>query len=187
MESRGPFFPQLQETREENRDLRTRLKPLNNFVADPKHINALPIPLRKYIHDLKTRSDPAGDVQSIAILKENVKALEAKLERGRTVLQGLANLWHEQGFERCFPAKHTRELERVINEVWAELPQRSRPFHTPTKIGLYEHQTMGQKFFLSRAGAMDDRDLSALRMIGITLAMLALMWLCDGLKLIASH
>jgi len=31
---------------------------LEKFVPDPAHINARPIPLRRYIHDLATRSDP---------------------------------------------------------------------------------------------------------------------------------
>ena len=46
---------------------------------------------------------------------------------------------------------------------------------------------MEEELLLSRADAMNDPDLSALQLIGITLALLALMWLCDGLKLIAAH
>src|ERR1039457_295425 len=32
---------------------------MDKFVPDPDHINALPGPLRKYVHDLETRADPA--------------------------------------------------------------------------------------------------------------------------------
>ena len=46
----------------------------------------------------------------------------------------------------------------------------------------WEHQTL-----FHYGGAMNDPDLSTLQLIGITLALLALMWLCDGLKLIAAH
>ena len=35
---------------------------LERFVPDADHINALLEPLRRYIHDLATRPDPAGDV-----------------------------------------------------------------------------------------------------------------------------
>jgi hypothetical protein len=35
---------------------------MGNFMPDADHLNALPGPLRKYIHDLETRADPAGDV-----------------------------------------------------------------------------------------------------------------------------
>jgi hypothetical protein len=34
---------------------------------------------------------------------------------------------------------------------------------------------------------MKDPDVAMLQMVGITLALLALMWLCDGLKLLAAH
>ena len=52
---------------------------LDKFVPDPEHINALPGPLRRYIHDLATRADPAGDVAEIALLKENNAALWARI------------------------------------------------------------------------------------------------------------
>ena len=42
-------------------------------------INALPDDVRKYIHDLETRCDPAGDVQTIASLTEQRDALTARL------------------------------------------------------------------------------------------------------------
>jgi hypothetical protein len=48
---------------------------MDRFVPDPDHINALPGPLREYIHDLATRADPAGDVAEIAMLKKNNGAL----------------------------------------------------------------------------------------------------------------
>jgi hypothetical protein len=34
-------------------------------------INGLPEKLRRYIHDLETRSDPAGDIKEIASLTNN--------------------------------------------------------------------------------------------------------------------
>jgi endogenous inhibitor of DNA gyrase (YacG/DUF329 family) len=52
---------------------------LDQFVPDADHINALPGPLRRYIHDLETRADPAGDVAEIALLKENNAALWARI------------------------------------------------------------------------------------------------------------
>ena len=48
---------------------------LDTFVPDADHINALPGPLRRFIHDLETRADPAGDVAEIALLKENNRGL----------------------------------------------------------------------------------------------------------------
>jgi hypothetical protein len=48
---------------------------MDTFIPDAEHINALPYPVRKYLHDLETRADPAGDVAEIALLKENNAAL----------------------------------------------------------------------------------------------------------------
>ena len=44
---------------------------VKHFIPDPGHDNALPMPLRQCIHDLETRSDPAGDVAAIACLREH--------------------------------------------------------------------------------------------------------------------
>ena len=52
---------------------------MDRFIPDADHINALPGPLRRYIHDLETRADPAGDVAEIALLKENNAALWARV------------------------------------------------------------------------------------------------------------
>jgi hypothetical protein len=53
------------------------------------NINALPESLRRYIHDLETNCDPAGLVQQIAALKDQVNQLLALLPRtadGATVM-----------------------------------------------------------------------------------------------------
>jgi hypothetical protein len=52
---------------------------MDKFIPDADHINALPGPLRRVIHDLETRADPAGDVAEIAMLKENNAALWARV------------------------------------------------------------------------------------------------------------
>jgi hypothetical protein len=48
---------------------------MDRFVPDPEHVNLLPPLLRKYIHDLLARTDPAGDVAQIALLKKDNAAL----------------------------------------------------------------------------------------------------------------
>lgn len=47
------------------------------------NINALPDPLRRFIHDLETMADPAGLVQENYELKLQVRAAEAMVERLR--------------------------------------------------------------------------------------------------------
>jgi hypothetical protein len=43
-------------------------------------INALPEKFREYIHDLETRCDKSGDVQTIAILRKDRDALQQRVE-----------------------------------------------------------------------------------------------------------
>ncbi len=44
-------------------------------------INALPERMRKYVHDLETDCDPAGEKARIICLEENVAGLSAEIER----------------------------------------------------------------------------------------------------------
>jgi hypothetical protein len=53
---------------------------LKNFNPTPEHVNSLPQPLRKYIHDLETIADPAGIVRENSQLKDQIRSLEIKLE-----------------------------------------------------------------------------------------------------------
>jgi BMFP domain-containing protein YqiC len=60
-----------------------------------EEINALPKKFRQYIHDLVSRCDKSGDVQTIAILREDrdalqrrVEELEAELSQLRAQLSG---------------------------------------------------------------------------------------------------
>jgi hypothetical protein len=57
--------------------------PWDGWIPDVEHINALPEPLRRYVHDLETRADPAGDVATLAIQRETIAALERLLEEAR--------------------------------------------------------------------------------------------------------
>ena len=45
-----------------------------------EEINALPEKFRQYIHDLETRCDKSGDVQPIALLREDRDALQRRVE-----------------------------------------------------------------------------------------------------------
>lgn len=53
-------------------------------------INALPAPLRRYVHDLETNADPAGDKIRLLILEENNIALIARVERCQVSLKRIA-------------------------------------------------------------------------------------------------
>lgn len=51
-----------------------------SIYPTPDEINALPEKVRRYIHDLATRTDKTGDVQTIAILREDRDALQRRVE-----------------------------------------------------------------------------------------------------------
>jgi hypothetical protein len=51
-----------------------------SIYPTPEEINALPEKFRQYIHDLVTRCDKSGDVQTIAILREDRDALQRRVE-----------------------------------------------------------------------------------------------------------
>lgn len=46
----------------------------------PDEINGLPEKFRPYIHDLVTRCDKSGDVQTIALLRGDRDALQRRVE-----------------------------------------------------------------------------------------------------------
>ena len=52
----------------------------DGWTPTPENINALPDPLRKFIHDLETRCDPAGDVRSRVMAEDAVRSLERELD-----------------------------------------------------------------------------------------------------------
>jgi polyhydroxyalkanoate synthesis regulator phasin len=52
-----------------------------------EEINALPEKFRQYIHDLVSRCDKSGDVQTIALLREDRDALQRRVEELEKELQ----------------------------------------------------------------------------------------------------
>ena len=44
-----------------------------------ERINNLPEWLRRYVHDIEARCDPAGDVRTITELRDTIRALEARI------------------------------------------------------------------------------------------------------------
>jgi hypothetical protein len=53
-----------------------------------EHLKALPEPVRRYIHDLSARCDPAGDVATLAIQRETIAA-GTPSGRGSGVIDGM--------------------------------------------------------------------------------------------------
>ena len=56
----------------------------DDWTPTADNINRLPDPLRRYVHDLITRCDPAGDVQRIAVLEDQNRALRTLLRQAHS-------------------------------------------------------------------------------------------------------
>ena len=52
----------------------------DDWLPTPENINALPEPVRKFIHDLETNADPAHIVRENILIKDTCKLLLSKLE-----------------------------------------------------------------------------------------------------------
>jgi hypothetical protein len=50
-----------------------------DWAPTAESINALPMPLRLYIHDLQTSCDPAGTIRENVLLKDENYAMRLKL------------------------------------------------------------------------------------------------------------
>jgi hypothetical protein len=59
----------------------TGVKRTEACYPSAEEINALPEKFRRYIHDLETRCDKSGDVQTIALLREDREALQKRVEK----------------------------------------------------------------------------------------------------------
>lgn len=55
-------------------------------------VNALPEKVRRYIHDIETRCDPAGEVRTIACLRDQVRDLSAAQSTAAAALSRLADV-----------------------------------------------------------------------------------------------
>jgi hypothetical protein len=86
---------------------------MDTFVPDAAHINTLPEPIRRYIHELATRADPAGDVAEIALLKENNAALWNRVQELEDEVKRLNN--HAQGKAMDLAAELQRIYDSEIN------------------------------------------------------------------------
>jgi len=51
-----------------------------DWLPTPENINALPEPVKKFIHDLETNTDPAHIVRENILIKDTCKLLLSKLE-----------------------------------------------------------------------------------------------------------
>ena len=56
------------------------------WLPTAENVNALPDGIRRHVHDLETRCDPAHDVQKMARQADTIRALHAKVEELKVTL-----------------------------------------------------------------------------------------------------
>ena len=49
------------------------------WLPTAENVDALPEGILRYVHDLETRCDPAGDVQTMALLADTIRGLDARV------------------------------------------------------------------------------------------------------------
>src|SRR5215472_3382067 len=50
------------------------------WLPTAENVNALPEGIRRYVHDIETRYDPAHDVQKMALQADTIRGLDAKVQ-----------------------------------------------------------------------------------------------------------
>lgn len=71
--------------------LAVEVERLRGFVSTADHVNALPDALRRYIHDLETRCDLAGEVRALTIARDTAHALSVRVTELETKLASLSD------------------------------------------------------------------------------------------------
>jgi hypothetical protein len=78
----------------------------SDWVPTPANVNALPEPLRRFIHDLETVYDPAGDVAELFRLRKEKSCFAGSVSDSRR-RQGKAR------HDRASPRTQSSERRRV--------------------------------------------------------------------------
>lgn len=96
------------------------------WKPEAKDINLLPKPLRRYIHDIVTNSDPAGMVRENILLKDEavmvgklIEELQASLENVITYAAQLHSIFSTNGGEKAIQLED--KYVNALNEAWIAL------------------------------------------------------------------
>ena len=101
-----------------------------DWLPTPENINALPEPVRKFIHDIETNTDPAHIVRENILIKDTCKALLLGLKEKQTVTEEFVEKWVkglEQLYINCgnlfsrFLFNLPRQVIRMLKEAGVKL------------------------------------------------------------------
>lgn len=104
----------------ERDEARAALAAFDGWQPTAAAINALPAPLRRYIHDLETRCDPAGDVQRLALAQDTARGLERERDEAMALNERqagrIANLEADVKAAAAWIADHLAQVARLERE-----------------------------------------------------------------------
>lgn len=97
------------------------------------NINALPEPIRSYIHQLQTNCDPSGDTQERVIARDTCRSLELLLEARDQALAVLVEQWEEEAALFDEPTDDDRAVALMLRSCAARLRALLVSPSTPTR------------------------------------------------------
>ena len=71
------------------------------WLPTAENVNALPEGIRRYVHDLQTRCDPADDVQKMALQVDTIRGLDAKVRELEAELASVRRKERADDDEEC--------------------------------------------------------------------------------------
>lgn len=85
-----------------------------DWTPTAENINALPDPVRRYIHDLETTCDPAGLQRELCIARDITRAQDVQISALRSQLQGVIATWKRRAQECRARESHSGLLSASI-------------------------------------------------------------------------
>ena len=93
----------------------------DDWLPTPENINALPEPVRKFIYDLETNTDPAHIVRENILIKDTCKALVIKLEEKGKVDQAFVNIWADKYLSKGDILYLRKQAKLMLEEAGVEV------------------------------------------------------------------
>jgi hypothetical protein len=94
-----------------------------DWIATAENINKLPDPVRRYIHDLETRCDPAGELRILVLCQDTVRQLAARLAEVERERERETRVWREKV---RFLGDVAGRAESALHAAQAELAEAKR-------------------------------------------------------------
>lgn len=106
------------------------------FIPTPENVNALPEPLRRYIHDLQTDCDPSGTIRENVIARETITSLEILLTESREIATKYEDRYFEARQEIALDDQLLADRDRILDACPCPAHGRCVPYVLEQLAGL---------------------------------------------------